>query len=246
MSLNRVFGIHSVQATLDFSADKIQKVWLDSKRKDQRLTGLIKQLQVLNLIIEPSNRKKLDKITADGNHQGIVIEVEMPTIHSENELKQRIKTLTEIPFFLVLDQIQDPHNLGACLRTADATGVHGIIVTKDNASGISPIVCKVACGAAETIPVYQVINLARILRWLKKHNIWVIGTTSIAEQSIFNTDLTLPLALVMGGEGTGMRRLTTEQCDFLVKIPMAGQIESLNISVAASIIMYEVFKQKSQ
>lgn len=244
MSLKQVFGIHSVQAALDFSADKIKKVWLDSKRRDQRLIFLIKQLQALNLVIESSDRKKLDKITTDGNHQGIVIEVEMPTVYSENELKQQVKTLTETPFFLVLDQIQDPHNLGACLRTADATGVHGVIVTKDNASGISPIVCKVACGAAETIPIYQVINLARTLRWLKKHNIWVVGTTSIAEQSIFNTDLTLPLALVMGGEGAGMRRLTTEQCDFLVKIPMTGQIESLNISVAASIIMYQVFKQR--
>ena len=167
-----------------------------------------------------------------------------PAVHSEDELKQFIKTTDETPFFLVLDQVQDPHNLGACLRTADAAGVHGIIITKDNSSGITPIVCKVASGAAETVAVYQVTNLARSLRWLKENNIWVMGTTSEAEQTIFDADLTIPLALVMGSEGTGMRRLTQEQCDFLVKLPMVGQVESLNISVAAGVMIYEVFKQR--
>ncbi len=134
--------------------------------------------------------------------------------------------------------------MGACLRTADAAGVHGIIIPKDNSSGITPTVCKVASGAAETVPIYQVTNLARTLRWLKEQNIWVMGTTGDTEQSIFSADLTIPLALVMGTEGTGMRRLTQEQCDFLVKIPMVGNVESLNVSVAAGVIIYEVFKQR--
>ncbi|NOQ35390.1 MAG: 23S rRNA (guanosine(2251)-2'-O)-methyltransferase RlmB, partial [Methylococcaceae bacterium] len=136
------------------------------------------------------------------------------------------------------------HNLGACLRSADAANLNGIIITKDNATGITPTVCKVSSGAAETIPVYQVTNLARILRWMKTQNIWIIGSTGETKQSVFEADLNIPLALVMGAEGSGMRRLTQEQCDLLVKIPMHGQVESLNISVAAGIMIYEVLRQR--
>jgi len=244
MNLTKIFGIHAAQAALDYSSDKINKIWVDGQRKDKRLVELIEQLRRLGLPLEKSDRKRLDKMTDGKNHQGIVVEVEMPGVHSENELKHIVKELTEVPFFLVLDQVQDPHNLGACLRTADAAGVHGIIITKDNSAGITPTVCKVASGAAETVPVYQVTNLSRTLRWLKEQNIWVMGATGDTEQSIFSADLTLPLALVMGTEGTGMRRLTEQQCDFLVKIPMTGQVESLNVSVAAGVMIYEVFKQR--
>jgi 23S rRNA (guanosine2251-2'-O)-methyltransferase len=244
MNLSKVFGIHAVQAALDYSANKINKVWVDVQRKDKKHVSLIEQVHTLGLVIEKCDRKRLDKMTDGKNHQGIVIEIEMPGVHSEDELKQIILNLSQIPFFLVLDQIQDPHNLGACLRTADAAGVNGIIITKDNSSGITPTVCKVASGAAETVPVYQVTNLARTLRWLKQQNIWVMGSTGDTEQSIFEADLTIPLALVMGTEGAGMRRLTKEQCDFLVKIPMLGKVESLNVSVAAGVMVYEVFKQR--
>lgn len=245
MNLNKVFGIHSVQAAVDFSASKIVKVWVDSQRNDKRLSSLLGELQSHGLKVEKSDRKRLDKMADGKNHQGIVIEVEIPGVHSEEELKHTVNNLSEQPFFLVLDQVQDPHNLGACLRTADAAGVHGIIITKDNSSGITPTVCKVACGAAETVPVYQVTNLARTLRWLKEQNIWLAGTSGDTEQSVFSADLNMPLALVMGTEGTGMRRLTEQQCDFLVKIPMTGQVESLNVSVAAGIMMYEAFKQRN-
>jgi 23S rRNA (guanosine2251-2'-O)-methyltransferase len=217
---------------------------VDVQRKDKRHILFLEQVQSLGLVTEKCDKKRLDKMADGKNHQGIVIEIELPAAHSEDELKHMVLNLSEVPFFLVLDQIQDPHNLGACLRTADAAGVHGIIITKDNSSSITPTVCKVACGAAETIPVYQVTNLARTLRWLKQQNIWVMGSTGDAEQSIFTADLTIPLALVMGTEGTGMRRLTQEQCDFLVKIPMLGRIESLNVSVAAGVMVYEVFKQR--
>jgi len=244
MNLTKIFGIHAVQAALDFSADKINKVWVDGQRKDKRLVELIEQCRRCKFSVEKSDRKCLDKMTDGKNHQGIVAEIEMPSVHSEEELKHVVKELTQVPFFLVLDQVQDPHNLGACLRTADAAGVHGIIIPKDNSSGITPTVCKVASGAAETVPVYQVTNLARTLRWLKEQNIWVMGATGETEQSIFSADLTIPLALVMGTEGTGMRRLTEQQCDFLVKIPMIGQVESLNVSVAAGVMIYEVFKQR--
>lgn len=244
MNVNKIVGIHAVQAAVDYSASKIHKLWVDSQRKDKRLVSLTHQLQKLDLVLEVTDRKRLDKMADGKNHQGIIAEVEMPSVHSENDLKHRVKTLSDVPFFLVLDQVQDPHNLGACLRTANAAGVHGIIITKDNSSGITPAVCKVACGAAEIVPVYQVTNLARTLRWLKEQNIWVMGATGETDQSIFSADLTIPLAIVMGAEGTGMRRLTGEQCDFLVKIPMVGQVESLNVSVAAGIMIYEVFKQR--
>ena len=141
--------------------------------------------------------------------------------------------------------MQDPHNLGACLRTADGVGVQGIILPKDNAASITPTVCKVASGAAETIPVYQVTNLARVLRWLKEQNIWLVGTAGEATETIYQLDLNMPLAIVMGSEGSGLRHLTRQQCDFLVKIPMVGQVESLNVSVAAGVLLYEVFRQKS-
>jgi len=244
MNVTKIFGIHAVQAALDFSANKIQHVWVDSQRQDKRLQPLLNQLKSLSINIDKADRKRLDKMTDGKNHQGIVAEVEMPGVHSEDELKHIVNTMSEMPFFVILDQVQDPHNLGACLRSADAAGVHGIIITKDNSSGITPTVCKVASGAAETVPVYQVTNLARTLRWLKEQNIWIMGSTGDTEQSIFTADLKMPLAIVMGTEGTGMRRLTQEQCDFLVKIPMVGQVESLNVSVAAGIMIYEVFKQR--
>ncbi len=244
MNVSKIYGIHSVQAALDYSADKIYKVWFDNQRRDKKQLALLAQIQKLGCVVEKSDRKRLDKMTDGKNHQGIVIEVEIPSVHSENELKHKVQTMTDVPMFLVLDQVQDPHNLGACLRTADAAGVHGIIVSKDNSSGITATVCKVASGAAETVPVYQVTNLARILRWLKEQNIWIMGTSGNTDESIFSADLTIPLALVMGAEGTGRRWLTEQQCDFLVKIPMVGQVESLNVSVAAGIIIYEVFKQR--
>jgi 23S rRNA (guanosine2251-2'-O)-methyltransferase len=244
MNITKIYGIHAAQAALDHSANKIHKVWIDTQRKDKKHVSMVNQLQKIGCIVEKSDRKRLDKLTDNKNHQGIVLEVEIPSVHSEEELKHKVQSMTDVPLFLVLDQVQDPHNLGACLRTADAAGVHGIIVTKDNSSGITSTVCKVACGAAETVPVYQVTNLARTLRWLKEQNIWLMGTSGNTDHSVFSADLTLPLALVMGTEGTGMRRLTEEQCDFLVKIPMVGQVESHNVTVAAGIMMYEAFKQR--
>ncbi len=244
MNLTKIFGIHAVQAALDYSAKKINYAWVDSQRQDKRLKQLVNDLDRIGINAEKVDRKKMDRMADGKNHQGIVIEIEMPTVRSEGQLKQAVKALTEMPFFLVLDQLQDPHNLGACLRTADAAGVHGIIVTKDNAASITPTVCKVASGAAETVPVYQVTNLARILRWLKEQNIWVMGSSGVAQQSVFEADLNIPLVVVMGTEGTGMRQLTEKQCDFLVKIPMTGQVESLNVSVAAGVMMYEAFRQR--
>jgi 23S rRNA (guanosine2251-2'-O)-methyltransferase len=244
MNLTQLFGIHAVQAALDYSPQKIRRAWVDSQRQDMRLKQVIDDLVKLGINPEKTERKKLEKMADGKNHQGIVVAVELPAMRSEDQLKQDVEALTSKPFYLVLDQVQDPHNLGACLRTADAVGAHGVIVTKDNAAGITPTVCKVASGAAETVPVYQVTNLARVLRWLKEQNIWIMGAAGEAEQTVFQMKLDMPLAVVMGTEGTGMRHLTRQHCDFLVKIPMAGLVESLNVSVAAGVLLYEVFRQK--
>ena len=244
MKLSKIFGIHSVQAALDYSAKNIFHAWVDTHRHDKRLSQIVEDLQALGIHPEKADRKKLDRFADGKNHQGIVIEVELPSAQTEDQLKQAVDTLSETPFFLILDNVQDPHNLGACLRTADATGVHGVIITKDNATGITPTVCKVASGAAETVPVYQVTNLARTIRWLKERDIWIIGAAGETQKSVFQTDLTVPLALVIGAEGKGMRRLTREECDMLVKLPMNGQVESLNLSVAAGVLLYETVRQR--
>jgi 23S rRNA (guanosine2251-2'-O)-methyltransferase len=244
MKLSKIYGIHSVQSALDYSPKKIGKAWIDSQRQDKRLTQLVDDLLDLGIEPEKVDRKKLDKLADSSNHQGIVIEVEMPAELSESDLKNAVLTLSGNPLFLVLDNVQDPHNFGACLRTADAAGVNGVIITKDNATGITPTVCKVASGAAETVPVYQVTNLARTLRWLKEQDIWVMGAAGEATQTAYQTDFTVPLALVVGAEGKGLRRLTKEQCDMLVKLPMLGQVESLNLSVATGVLLYEAVRQR--
>jgi 23S rRNA (guanosine2251-2'-O)-methyltransferase len=244
MSLAKVFGVHAAQSALDYSPKKVNQAWVDQKRQDERVQSLVKGLKKRNISIEKADRKKLDNLAKGGNHQGIVLEVEMPAVRSESDLKSVVTTSEQMPFWLILDHVQDPHNLGACLRTADAAGVQGIIVTKDQAVGITPAVCKVASGAAETVPVYQVTNLSRTIAWLKEQGIWIAGAAGEAEQDIYAMDVNMPLALVMGAEEKGMRRLTREQCDFLVKIPMQGSVDSLNVSVAAGVLIYEIYRQR--
>jgi len=244
MKSSKLFGLHSVQAALDYSPKKIHKAWVDSGRQDKRLGQAVDDLLALGIEPEKVDRKRLDRMVDGNNHQGIVIEVEMPGELSESDLKTAVENLSETALFLVLDNVQDPHNLGACLRTADATGVHGVIITKDNATGITPTVCKVASGAAETVPVYQVTNLSRTLRWLKGEGLWIMGAAGETAQTVYNTDFTVPMALVVGAEGKGLRRLTKDQCDVLVSVPMLGQVESLNLSVATGILLYEAVRQR--
>ena len=244
MKSSKLFGLHSVQAALDYSPKKIHKAWIDSGRQDKRLTQAVDDLLALGIEPEKVDRKRLDRLADNNNHQGIVIEVEMPGELSESDLKTAVENLSETALFLVLDNVQDPHNLGACLRTADATGVHGVIITKDNATGITPTVCKVASGAAETVPVYQVTNLSRTLRWLKGEGLWIMGAAGETAQTVYKTDFTVPMALVVGAEGKGLRRLTKEQCDVLVSVPMLGQVDSLNLSVATGVLLYEAVRQR--
>ncbi|MEC4750231.1 23S rRNA (guanosine(2251)-2'-O)-methyltransferase RlmB [Methylomicrobium sp. Wu6] len=244
MKLSKIFGLHAVQSALQYSPHKITQAWIDVQRQDQRLARAIDDLEALGIVPEKTDRKKLDRFAEGNQHQGIVIEIELPGELPEHNLKTAVQNLAAPALFLVLDHVQDPHNFGACLRTADATGVNGVIVTKDNAAGITPTVCKVSSGAAETVPVYQVTNLARTLRWLKEQGIWVFGAAGESAQPVYQADLSVPMALVIGAEGKGLRRLTQEACDMLVALPMRGSVESLNLSVATGVLLYEVLRQR--
>lgn len=241
---SRLGGIHTVQAALEHTPEKIIRAWLDSKRQDGRIREIGRRIASAGIPVEAVSRKSLDAMLKERNHQGVVIEIRLPVEQGEKDLFSTVDAATDVPFYLVLDQVQDPHNLGACLRTADAVGVQGIVVPKDNATGVTPTVCKVASGAAESVPVYRVTNLSRILRQLKKSGLWIIGADGNAEQSVFDTDLSGPVAVVIGAEGHGLRRLTREQCDLIIKLPMAGKVESLNLSVAAGVLLYEVVRQR--
>lgn len=189
-------------------------------------------------------RDQLDGAADGANHQGVLAWVHSPAARNQNDLAGILEAAEGPPFLLVLDGVQDPHNLGACLRTADAAGVHALIAPKDNAVGLTPVACKVASGAARTVPYVQVTNLARAIDALKEQGVWFIGAAGQSGAGLFETDLTGPLALVLGSEGKGMRRLTRERCDLLVRLPMLGTIESLNVSVAAGICLYEALRQR--
>ena len=237
-----IYGIHAVKAALN-SSDDVSLIWVDRSRTDKRLHALIELAKKHSVEIQYVQRHALDKLVT-GKHQGIVAQSTSTQLKNETFLDQLLQSLTHPHLLLVLDGIQDPHNLGACMRTADATGVDAIIVPKDRAAGITPTVRKVACGADRTVPFIQVTNLARTLKLLKSYNIWIIGTTGDSDATIYTADFTTSLALVMGTEGKGMRRLTREHCDLLVKIPMAGSVESLNVSVATGICLYEAIRQR--
>ncbi len=239
----RIYGFHAAAAALRHDPERIRRVWVDGKRRDRRLRELRQRLQELGIPVVETERGRLDRLAGDTHHQGIVLEVILPATGDERTLAERIAGLRK-PFFLVLDQVQDPHNLGACLRTCDAVGAHGVIVPKDRSVGLTPTVCKVASGAAETVPLYRVTNLARTLDWLKEAGLWLYGAAGEAQRTAFEVDLSGPLALVVGAEGRGLRRLTRERCDLLIGLPMKGRVESLNLSVAAGVLLYECLRQR--
>ena len=239
-----VAGIHSVRAALKFGAEGVGEIWLERTRRDRRLAELADLAKQAGVKLRHVDREKLDKAAGGANHQGAVAWVRVPTARTEQDLAVLLDRLQQTPFLLLLDEVQDPHNLGACLRTAEAAGVHAVIAPKDNAVGLTPIVCKVASGAAETLPYFQVTNLARVMDTLKARGIWLIGTAGEAETDLYAADLQGPLGLVMGSEGTGLRRLTRERCDGLVRLPMSGKVESLNVSVAAGVCLYEALRQR--
>ena len=238
-----IYGLHAVTALLERGSDRIINVWLDDERSDTKLNEIKASVEKQGLRYDSVNKKTLEKLASGGNHQGVVMMAKLPQELSEEALKKVVKQRQGDAFYLVLDQVTDPHNLGACMRTALAAGVQGVIVPKDNACRLNATVCKVASGAAEFLPVYRVTNLARTLAWIKAEGVWLSGAAGEAQKDVFSAELTGSVAIVMGAEGKGLRQLTKQQCDQLVKIPMANDVESLNVSVAAGVILFEVVRQ---
>lgn len=239
------FGLHAVESLLQHHPDRILRLCVQQGRQDKKMNVITSLADQHHISVEILPRAELDRLTQSQNHQGIVAFCHAPRVYSEGDLPSILQKTNTPPFLLVLDGIQDPHNLGACFRCADAAGVHAIIAPKDKSVSITPVVSKVASGAVETIPFVQVTNLVRTLEKLKNLKIWIYGADERAEQTIYQTDLSGPIAIVLGAEGAGMRRLTREHCDFLSKIPMQGSVESLNISVAAGIFLFEAVRQRT-
>lgn len=239
-----VFGVHAVRSLLLRSQGRMRRLLVDSRREDPRMRELLQLAQQAGVKPERVDSKSLDARVGNVVHQGVVAEVDpLPPWH-EDELIAALATHKD-PLVLVLDGVQDPHNLGACLRTADACGAIAVVVPKDRAAGLNPTVRKVAAGAAETTPIATVTNLARSLKLLKEAGLWTVGADMAGEKLAWEADLRGPLALVLGSEGDGLRDLTRKSCDFLVRLPQAGSVESLNVSVACGMLLYEAMRQRA-
>jgi len=239
-----VAGIHSVRATLTHGDGGVSEVWLEDRRRDRRLAELAGLTQRAGIAVRRVTRDRLDGAAEGAHHQGVLAWVRTPAARGETDLDTMLDNTQGPPLLLILDGVQDPHNLGACLRTADAAGVQALIAPKDKAVGLTAVACKVASGAARTVPYVRVTNLSRTMAGLKARGIWLIGTAVEVRADLFEIDLTGPLALTLGGEGKGLRRLTRERCDLLVRLPMLGTVESLNVSVTAGICLYEALRQR--
>jgi 23S rRNA (guanosine2251-2'-O)-methyltransferase len=238
-----IYGIHAIESLLTHSPERILELWVLQGRDDDRLASLLKAAQDFGCTVQRATKKTLDEKADSSQHQGVVARVKAAKVLAEHELDALLDS-TEVPFLLILDGVTDPHNLGACLRNADAAGVHGIIVPKDNSAGLTPTVSKVACGAAETVPLFQVTNLARTMRHLQERGVWIVGTAGEADGALYQAELTGPLAIAMGAEDKGLRRLSREACDKLISIPMAGSVSSLNVSVATGVCLFEAVRQR--
>lgn len=245
MKKELAFGFHDLQVLLKTSPERISQLYLLKDRQDQRAKKLLAACEKQHIKPVMVNKAELDALV-DGNHQGVVAELLPGRSFNEKDLYELVQRDQQVPLVLVLDGVTDPHNLGACLRTADAAGVTALVVPKDNSASLTETARKVASGAAETVPLIAVTNLARCLKKLQELGLWVTGTAGEAVIDIYSADLRGPRVIVMGAEGKGMRRLTRESCDELVKIPMHGEVSSLNVSVATGVILFEVVRQNQQ
>ncbi len=238
-----LFGFHAVGVRLKTAPASVVELYVDPTRRDARMKQFLARAAEAGVRVIEADSVRLSKLAGSAGHQGVAARVQaLPQNHSLDDL---LDTLSEPPLLLVLDGVTDPHNLGACLRVADGAGAHAVIAPKDHAAGINATVAKVASGAAETVPYFMVTNLARTLGELKERNIWITGTSDDAPQTLYQADLRTPTALVLGAEGPGMRQLTRKTCDALVRIPMHGAVESLNVSVASAVCLYEARRQRS-
>ncbi len=244
-----IFGLHTVEAVLQRQPERFIEIYALKGRQDDRLVNIINAGRQHGISVQFMARKVLDNKADDERHQGVMAKVKPAATLNETDLadlitKSKDEKSKAPPFLLILDGVTDPHNLGACMRSADAAGVTAIVVPKDNASKITSTVQKVACGAADTVPFIQVTNLARTMRFLQDEGVWIIGTAGETDKNLYQTEFKGPIALAMGAEGSGLRRLTKEHCDELIKIPMAGSVSSLNVSVATGVCLFEVIRQR--
>jgi len=238
-----IFGWHAVEAVLRQEPARLQQVWIQTGRQDRRVQSVTETLDSLGVGWQVVHRKELDR-RVSGVHQGVVAQVSESREWTEDDLLRSLAAQDAPAFLLILDGVTDPHNLGACLRTADAVGVQAVVIPKDKSASLSPTVRKVASGAAESVPLVRVTNLARFMRMLRDDGVWLIGTAGEAGSTLYQADFKGPVALVMGAEGKGMRQLTREHCDLLINIPMQGQVDSLNVSVATGVCLYEALRQR--
>ena len=242
--LEKIYGVHAVEALLRHHPKRVKQVWLAESRQDPRIQALLALAAESRVSVGNCERREMDA-WVEGVHQGVVAEVSPSQVWGEAMLEELLDRSEGGPVLRVLDGVTDPHNLGACLRTADAAGALAVIVPKDKSATLNATVRKVACGAAEVIPLVAVTNLARTLEKLQQRGLWLVGTAGEAEQELYQQDMTGPTVLVMGAEGKGMRRLTREHCDYLVRLPMAGSVSSLNVSVAAGVCLFEAVRQRA-
>jgi 23S rRNA (guanosine2251-2'-O)-methyltransferase len=243
MSKHILFGFHAVRTRLRSAPASVEAVYVDATRRDKRMQDLLRVAQEFKLTPMPVEGARLDKMCGHTRHQGVVAQV--GAVELAKSLDDLLDDLQTDPFLLLLDGVTDPHNLGACLRVADGAGVHAIVAPRDRACGLNATVSKVASGAADTVPYFMVTNLARTMLELKERNIWLVGAADDAPQTLYEAKLTGSLGLVLGAEGEGMRRLTRERCDALINIPMAGAVESLNVSVASGVCLFEAVRQRN-
>jgi len=245
MSSPRVlFGFHAITVRMKTAPQSIVELHVETSRRDARMRAFAERAREAGIKVVDSDGDRLDKLAGSPRHQGVVARVE--AVKMPHSLDEVVENIEGPPLLLVLDGVTDPHNLGACLRVADGSGAHAVVAPKDHAVGINATVAKVASGAAETVPYIMVTNLARALTELKEYDIRIIGTSDDAEHTLYDLDLTGPVAFVLGAEGDGMRQLTRKTCDTLVRIPMAGAVESLNVSVASAVCLYEALRQRAK
>ena len=242
-NIQMVCGIHAVKSAIESAPDEAITLCVDRKRHDGRVRKIVELAKKYHIRIEQLGREQLDERAEGQVHQGLILLTRAARVHTEKDLADLLEKAGSPPLVLVLDGVTDPHNLGACLRTADAAGVDFVIAPKDRAVGLTSTARKAASGAAERLPFVQVTNLSRTLKQLQDDGLWITGTAMQGDE-LYSADLTGPRVIVMGSEGKGMRRLTQEHCDQLVRIPMQGHVESLNVSVATGVVLYEVVRQR--
>ena len=239
-----LFGIHSIDAALTHDPKNILELYFETNSDNPRVRELSERARELGLKPHSRDRAALDRMTGGARHQGAVARYKAPPPRTESDLYELVEKAETDTLLLVLDGVTDPHNLGACLRSAEAAGVTAVIVPKDKAAGITPTVRRASSGAADRVAFFAVTNLARTLKALKDKGVWLVGLAGDAQQDFYTLDLKGPLGIVMGSEGEGMRRLTAESCDFLAQIPMRGDVESLNVSVATGVTLFEALRQR--